>query len=128
MKVIDLTGENRAVLGFRLEKKPDGTVHGIFEVSSAEGIGEPGTLTDPNMPTVTELQIKFDKTASITSFLQVLGNGGNRMAYAQMAEQIRKENLAADAKATKQANLAARIEKMAKELSALQGEYAELQD
>lgn len=132
MKVIDLTGDNRAVLEFHLDRHADGSVSARFEVSSAVGIGAPGTLVDPNTPTVTELQIKFDKVESVSAFIQTLGHGGNKMAMALMQEQVRKEAIAAELakqdKDTKKEALSLRIQQMAKELSALQGEYAELRD
>ncbi|MGL5013779.1 MAG: hypothetical protein ACRC6V_05735 [Bacteroidales bacterium] len=132
MKVIDLTGNNRGVLGFHVDRNPDGTVSARFEVSSAVGIGAPGTLVSPDVPTITELQIKFDKTDSISAFIQTLASGGNKMAFAIMQEQVRKDAIAKalkdEDKAAKQEALKGRIEQMAKELSALQGEYAELQD
>ncbi|MGL5014200.1 MAG: hypothetical protein ACRC6V_07920 [Bacteroidales bacterium] len=132
MKVIDLTGENRGVLGFHIDRNPDGTVTARFEVSKAVGIGAPGTLVSPDVPTITELQIKFDKTDSVSAFIQTLASGGNKMAFAIMQEQVRKDAIVqakkAEDKATKQEDLALRIQQMAKELSALQGEYAELQD
>lgn len=133
MQVIDLTGDNRGVLGFHMDLNPDGTVTGRFEVGKVDGATFlPGQYVPVDAPSVTELQIKFDKVESISAFIQTLGRGGNKMAFALIQEQARKDAIAqakkTEDKAAKQEALKGRIEQMAKELSALQGEYAELQD
>lgn len=129
MKVIDLTGENRVALGFHVDLLPDGGVVGRFEASKIDGANfAVGQAVPAGTPDLTELQIKFDNPDSVAVFIRSLTNGYNKMAYRIMQEQVRKDALAQvkQQEAQKKQALAARIEQMARDLSALQGEYAEL--
>ncbi|MGL4352748.1 MAG: hypothetical protein ACRCTP_02185 [Aeromonas popoffii] len=131
MKIVDLTGNNRGVVSFHVDLAADGSCVGRFEVGKTNvgiGIGENAN----GVPTIDELQVKFDKPESVGVFIHQLTQGYNKMAYCAVQKLARDHALAeankANDKAAKQEALKGRIEQMAKELSALQGEYAELQD
>lgn len=132
MKIVDLTGDNRVVVGFHTDLMPDGSVIGRFELSKAVANGiAVGDIAD-QVPTIDEIQIQFDKPESVAVFIHQLQRGYNKMSLLLMQEQYRKEAVAqakkAEDKAAKQVALKERIEQMARELSALQGQYAELND
>lgn len=130
MQVIDLTGENRGVVGFNVNLQPDGSVLGLFTVDKAIAPVTPGQPLPQGTDVIPGVQIQFDKPQSVAVFLHQLTKGYNAMSYRIMQEKARKDALA-EAKsqeAEKKKVLAARIEQMARDLAVLQGEYNELHD
>ena len=133
MKIVDLTGDNRGVVGFHVDVAADGSCIGRFEVDKIDGANFlPGQYVPVDAPSVNELQVKFDKPESVASFFHQLQRGYNKMAILQAQKKVRDEALASlqanREEMAKRVALKERIEQMAKELSALQGQYAELND